>query len=457
MRILVWSDLPIPTGFGRITKESARRLVWRGHQVVAVSLMYQGGPTGEPYDVWSAAPPRDLWAVSYDVISNFRPEVILAAQDFPYLHTLYWNCKLDWSTMAMVGITPIDGTPIAPDWLQLVDCLDGMMVISKFGVEAMRQAGKRVVLCHPGVDPNEFHPATWQEKIELRKRAGIPENAFIVGMFCVNQGRKNIPGTLDGFAEFCKDKPEALLYLDMDKESGAGWSIPKTIQQMEFDPKRVLFRETVAKALPSLRDRYCILDIQSLMSFREGFGLPILEAMACGIPNIAMDWCSGTELLSDGRGFLVPAIKDSLGQTYMPRGTWGGARDMHPDPPTYINILNTAYSNPGLRQRMAETGYAFAKEQTWDKAADAVEEVLRQAVLKKKALPPPPPAKIPADVVIKQSVPLAVSAMPDVKTLLDTRSPGADAPTNVTMTIPAADIAMYLREQGTVGQKEGAG
>jgi glycosyltransferase involved in cell wall biosynthesis len=389
MRILVWSDLPMPSGFGRISLETARRLAWHSHKVDAVSLMYQDGPLTEPYYTWSAAPPRDLWATTVDIINKTQPEVIISCQDFPYHHTLYWGCKIDFSTIAWVVITPIDGTPVDEDWIKLAKIPDGFMVISKFGVDALKDVGVTADLCEPGIDFGEFHPATLEEKKELRRKAGLPEDAFIVASMMMNQGRKDICGTIEGFQEFCKDKPNALLYLDMEKSSGAGWDIPKLLRQMNVDEKRVKYKADIIQKLPILGDRYRISDIHSLLSFREGRGIPGQEAMACGLPSIMLDWCAGTEMCGDGKGCLVPIAKYANGKLAMHRGTWGGAFDAFPDLDEYVNILNRLYSDEGYRLTTAKKGYEWAKTLTWDRTAAQVEETMLNAVRKKKALPQP--------------------------------------------------------------------
>lgn len=389
MRVLVWSDLPIPSGFGRISGSVARRLVEHGHKVDAVSLMYQDGPLSEPYYTWSAAPPRDLWATTVDIVNRVQPEVIISCQDFPYHHTLYWGCKIDFSTIAWVVITPVDGTPIDEDWIKLAKIPDGFMTISKFGVEAFKQAGVKADLCEPGIDFGEFHPCSLEEKKDLRRKAGLPEDAFIVMSAMMNQGRKQVPSTLEGFKRFCVDKPEALLYLDMEKASGAGWDIPKLARQIGLDEKRIRYKADIAPRLPLLGDRFRMSDVHSLLSSREGRGLPGQEAMAAGLPSIMVDWCAGTEICGDGHGCLVPIAKYDNGEKVMLHGTWGGALDAFIDIPAYVGILNRLYSDVGYRMSVAKAGYEWSKTLTWDRTAAQVEETMLNAVRKKKALPQP--------------------------------------------------------------------
>jgi glycosyltransferase involved in cell wall biosynthesis len=252
-----------------------------------------------------------------------------------------------------------------------VDDVDSAMVISQFGVDAMKRAGRHVELCPPGVDTHYFKPATPEEKKALRAKAEIPSDAFLLGMAAMNQGRKDIPHTLDGFARFSIDKPNAYLLMDMDKANPAGWNIPSLMKTKGIPENKVLFKEDLAKkGLTELRDRYVILDAHSVLSHREGFGLPLIESQACKIPTIALEWCSGTEICGNGKGYLVRRLPQ-------PRNsTWGNAFDYDPDVEHFVQILETIYTQPIQAAAIAEEGYRWAIQRTWDKTADSVEKVL---------------------------------------------------------------------------------
>lgn len=372
------SDSPTESGFGRISNAIGKALTAHGHSVMAASVNYSGHPHNLPFWCWRLT--GDIWQEVTGIINQYPPDMVIVCQDFPYAQTLLNACRVDWSKIALFNITPIDGTPIHPDWLDVVDGVNGTMVISRFGVEAMRQAGRHVGLCHPGVDTGHFNPASAEEKAALRAKAGLEPNRFVVGMAAMNQGRKNIPATLEGFAEFCKDKPNARLLLDMEKASGGGWDVPKLAKEIGVPDGRIIFREDLLKrGMTSLRDRYCIMDAHSVLSFREGFGLPLLESQACKIPSIALDWCSGTEICGGDRGVLIPAAG-------RPRyGTWGNARDKDPDMTAYINALNRLYYDQEWAQYIGRQGYEWARQQTWENATAAVEAELPKALENHKA------------------------------------------------------------------------
>jgi len=378
-KVLWFGDLVNPSGFGRIGNEVCRRLVMRGWPVVGASIPWQGYPWNPlPFPVVGFGG-VDIWARLSALVASEQPEVVVVCQDFPYAQTAFQGCRIDWSQRGFMVVTPIDGTPIHPAWLDVVDLADSTLVISEFGVEGMRLAGRQVSLLPPGVDCGEFYPAAGGEVAALRQKVGLPPDTFVVGMFAMNQGRKAVSATADVFREFARDKPDAFLYLDMDKGSPAGWDIPVLCEQIRLDPTKVKYKQDAMEAgLMGLRERYLLCDVNSVISHREGFGLPLIEAQACGVVAMALDYCSGPEVVGGGKGVLVRRIP------YMEYGTWGHARDAFPDMRDWLHKLNQLYHKPALRQQLANAGYEAAKARTWDKTADRFEDELKKVAAKRQ-------------------------------------------------------------------------
>ena len=389
MKILGLSDFGVPTGFGRIANETFRRLFQRKHQVMGASIYWDGmHPHDLPFWVFPLAG-KDLWAYFSSLVIEHQPEVVVIIQDFPYSQQFYHSTRSDFSKFKFVVVTPIDGTPIHPEWLSMVDVADANLVISRFGVEAMRKSGKNVGLLHPGVDSNEFYPV---DKKELRKKAGIPEDAFVLGTMGVNQGRKAFEFMPQIFLEFAREKPDAWYFLDCDKHGPAGWNLPSLFKEIVnhhgLNPKlldRIIFKEDVLKlGLTELRDRYNLLDVHMVISHREGFGLPLLEAQACGVCSMALDWCSGTEICGDDKGILVKP----LAQKYPRFGSWGNAIDKDPNVEDALEKLNEVYYNRTRLNFLAKNGYEWAIQQTWDKATDQLEHALKRAIERPSVVKP---------------------------------------------------------------------
>jgi glycosyltransferase involved in cell wall biosynthesis len=384
-KLLVLSDSGTPSGYGRIADETMTRLAKRGIDVFMASLGYDGllPPSMDsvrlPY--WVASLAGKPWLDEFTkLVGPTDPSFIVVIQDAPYVEAVR-NLPLDWSQIGFMAITPVDGVPIYPRWVQTLGSADAAMCISEFGVAAYRKAGVPVNLCRPGVDPNVFFRKPDADRAAIRAQLGLQPGQFIVGTMAMNQGRKAISLMLKAFFEFAADKPDARYLLDMEAQSPAGWDIPALCDQFGWDKARLIFRADAVRAgVVKLADRYNVLDAHMVISHREGYGLPLAEAMACGAVSVAMDYCSGAEIVGQGRGVLIPCAPG-----VEEPGTWGGALDKWPDMAALVKGLDDLYRNPIERAAMAQRGQEWARSHTWDETANAVYDTLMHAVAKRAA------------------------------------------------------------------------
>lgn len=382
-KILVVSDCGAPSGYGRISMEVNTRLVRRGYQVFAASVAYDGLLPPQldgvqlPYWVGSLAGHPNWPEMATAIIANVQPDVVMVIQDMTYVEPMRF-APIDWSRFAFIAISPVDGTPVWPRWVNIMKGADAGLTISQFGVEAYKQQGVSVGLCRPGVNLDRFIRLPDDARTGLRTRFGLNSDTFLVGSFCQNQGRKDIPGMIEGFFKFAVDKPNARLYLDMDATGPAGWDIRSMILEANgLDQSKVLFREDALRAgIYDIRERYNMLDLHMVISHREGFGLPLAESQACGVATMAMDYCSGREVCGDGKGYLVEPID------YTSIGTWGGARDRFAAPEAIAAQLQRAYDNPHERAMIAQHGMEYSRLHTWDAAADSVQAAIDRVMAK---------------------------------------------------------------------------
>jgi glycosyltransferase involved in cell wall biosynthesis len=392
--LFVVSDFGVSSGYGRIAAEVFMRLQRRGYEIAAAGLPYDGllppQYDGQPLPFWVAAlGGKPNWPeIVANLVNLHQPDVVIVLQDFPYAEQVHF-LPLDWSRYGFVVITPVDGAPIYPRWLDVAGKADGLLTISEFGVQTFKKAGLQAKLCRPGVDATKFHPLTLTRRAEIRAKLGIEPGAFVLGIMAMNQNRKGLPQMMKAFFDFAQDKPSARLLLDMEKVGG--WDLPALIEQQGWnvrhgsDVAQVIYREEALRAgVTELSERYGILDAHAVLAFREGYGLPIAEAMACGVVSMAQDYCAGTEILKEGRGILIPSVD------YFYPSSWGGAEDRLPDYRVMAEKLQWLYDQPLERAAMAERGRTWAVTQTWDAAADAVQEVVER-VLAGRPLPQPVP------------------------------------------------------------------
>ncbi len=370
-KILVLSDDGVASGFGRIAMHLNTALTRRGYSIMAASIQYDGllppQYEGQPLPYWVASLAGKNWLEeTVKLIGVYNPDIVICLQDAPYAHHLR-HAPVDWSQHGFIVITPVDGIPILTDWIDTVKKADAALTISEFGVKAFRDVGASVGLCRPGIDPDVFYRLPDAERIALREKLNIAPDTFVMGMFAQNQGRKDIPDTLRAFFEFSRDKPTARLLLDMDAVSPAGWNIPAMCQQFGWNADKLIFRIDAQRAgLTHLRERYNLLDLHSVLSHREGWGLPLVESMACGVATMALDWCSGAEIVGNGRGLLIRPL------VYTSVSTWGNALDKFPDIAHVVSEIQRIYDHPHERAAIAERGMEWARAQSWTAAVDNV-------------------------------------------------------------------------------------
>jgi glycosyltransferase involved in cell wall biosynthesis len=118
---------------------------------------------------------------------------------------------------------------------------------------------------------------------------------------------------------------------------------------------RVKFIGFVADGdLPALYSDSALMVFPSLY---EGFGLPLLEAMACGVPVLSSDSSCLPEVAGDAAVLLSPTDQGAWTQTMM-------------------ELLN----NPGQRGRMVAAGFLQARQFTWKQAAEELLEIYQGLV-----------------------------------------------------------------------------
>lgn len=152
-------------------------------------------------------------------------------------------------------------------------------------------------------NPNEVqHPS----KELVRKRYQLPWHYFLY--LGNTDPKKNTPLTLRAFADFVVDHPAANLVVGDLKPSYIEKCLPG--EQYAFAKKRI-------HCIGYIENRH-LPDIIKLSqgflypSLRESFGLPLLEAMACGVPVITADTSSMPEIAQDAAMKVNPKCKASL-------------------------------------------------------------------------------------------------------------------------------------------------
>lgn len=116
---------------------------------------------------------------------------------------------------------------------------------------------------------------------------------------------------------------------------------------------------------------YNYFDIHATASGYEGFGMPVLESMACGVPQAAP--ASGTfpELLGENeRGLLASTATSSMDADGITRSLV--------DTESLADKMDALCTDPGFRRKLGDAGAEWAKQFTWDKIVDQWDTLLME-------------------------------------------------------------------------------
>jgi glycosyltransferase involved in cell wall biosynthesis len=220
-------------------------------------------------------------------------------------------------------------------------------------IELLGLPGDSITVVHGGVEPR-FHRITDLELLRaVRARYRLPER-FILSVGTL-EPRKNYPRLIAAYAAVRRSDPALPHRLVIAGKPG--WLYEDIYAEVERAglAEYVTFMGFVADAdLPAL---YTLADLLAFPSLYEGFGLPPLEAMACGTPVVAGCNSSLIETIGDG-GLLVDAI----------------------DVPALAEALRQALGDNELRASLVTRGLAQAARFTWQSAAQELLTAYAQAL-----------------------------------------------------------------------------
>ncbi|HEX5222232.1 MAG TPA: glycosyltransferase [Verrucomicrobiae bacterium] len=192
---------------------------------------------------------------------------------------------------------------------------------------------------------------------KFRKAYKIPENAFVVGHLGRLAPEKNLAFLGRAVAPFLKESRGARFLVVGDGPS------TKTLQEL-FDREQLAERLILpgAKTGRELADAYAAMDVFVFSSFSETQGLVLTEAMAAGLPVVALDASGVREVVRDGKnGLLLDA----------------GASEIE-----FAAKLAKLEANQALRHRLSvgakRTSETFSREVSAEKALALYDSVLRR-------------------------------------------------------------------------------
>ncbi len=218
-------------------------------------------------------------------------------------------------------------------------------LMQRYGVRPQRI---RVV---PNAVPDWFGPVTdGDELAAVRKQLALPER-FVLSVGTI-QPRKNIEGLARAVS--LASARSGLPTIEHIHAGSEGWLCDRVYAAIEQAGDRVRFMGRVSDG--TLRALYSLASAYAYPSHGEGFGIPILEAFACGCPVLTADTPATTEVAADAALAVDPSDSEAL-----------------------ADGLSTLLTDEASRSELIARGHERRWAYSWRQSAQRLIEVYREA------------------------------------------------------------------------------
>lgn len=263
-----------------------------------------------------------------------------------------------------IGYTVFEYTRLPNDWRNLMPQMDEMWTTSSWGKQILIENGLSencIGVIPEGVDPSVYYP---NRKIE---------NAEVFTFLSIGkwESRKGQAELVRAISELFSDKKDVLWIVLWNNPFIKNFSVEEEIRKLgitRLPPLKIL------KPLPTsehIAQLYNLADCFVLPTRGEGWGLPIMEAMACGLPVITTRYSALTDYANDENAYLIDVeeLVEVYDPVFFPRtgesGVWAQIDYAH-----LKELLWHVYTH---REEAREKGRKACRDiqarWTWDHAA----------------------------------------------------------------------------------------
>ena len=425
LKILMCSEASfLSSGFGTYTKELLTRLHNTNKYTIAEFASY--GFVNDPRDTsidwiyyanavkdndprhkeYSSKPENQFGRWRFEkVLLDFKPDVVIDIRD--YWMSYYQGVSPLRKYFHWILMPTVDSAPQQKDWIDTFLGADAIFSYSDWGGNVLLEQSSNKInyinTASPGVDLQVFNI---KDKYYTRDKYGIDKTSIVIGSVMRNQKRKLIPELFYSFRKLLDklDTHNNNIYLYLHTSyPDMGWDIPDLLMENKIS-NRVLFSylckncgslfvscfsgpQKICKnclqnscSFPSvtngvtqdqLSEIYNMFDLYIQYSICEGFGMPQVEAGACGIPIATVNYSAMVDVVNKLGAFPIPIktkFKELETQAYR----------VYPDNDSLINYI-IDYINlpePIRNKKRLEVRQLTEKHYDWDDTAKIWEKYL---------------------------------------------------------------------------------
>jgi len=310
MKIAILSDSPmLPTGYSNQMKQLTQYLHNKGHEIHYFANAYSGATlehtkledgTDFNFKIYGDSENQYFANSLSPRLKEIKPDKFIILLDTFMLFP--WFLNVDTSPAETYFWFPSDGGGGLPRGCEkILQKIDNPIAMSEFAQKQVKEYHNLSVTHIPhGLNVNRFYSLSINEKEEKRKQWGF-QDKFVVGVVARNQLRKNLDKTIKTIA-LLKDKiPNLVLFMHCDPNDRANqtYSLTNLIQRYGLE-NRVVFsgmKPYEGFGWDKMNEVYNLMDCFFLSTSGEGFGIPLIEAMACQIPVVATNYTTTPEIV----------------------------------------------------------------------------------------------------------------------------------------------------------------
>ena len=385
MKKILWcSDSPIiPTGYAQVTRNIGMRFKRAGFDFNALGFQQWSMPISEVkyqegwlnFPLFPVLSSGEFYGNQGSIeywVNNLRPNITMFLLDSFMLRHLVEN-KLKGNvierTMDKIkNVTspwmyfPFDSADVYQGAKEVLEAMDVRIAMSKFAQKLLKdQTGLDSFYIPHGCDTLIYRPLPKDYVEKFKTQMGI-QNKFVVGSVFRNQTRKLPSKLLKAYKIFSDRHNDTILLLHTDANDPQGQNLIDLMERIKLDKSKVRFTNMNFISGVTAHDVnviYNMMDVHALSTTGEGFGLPIIESQAAGIPNVITDYTTSRELI-EGHGQLVK-VKDFIEGQMNTNRAMVDVEDM-------ANCFDTYYNNRELMQKHGKDARKFTLEHyNWEK------------------------------------------------------------------------------------------
>lgn len=242
------------------------------------------------------------------LVKTFAPDVVVSLIDVRFLGKL----AAALAPAMWLPWVPIDCEPVSPFDVTALDGCHTAIAMARHGEEQLRAAGIPNVAYIPlGIEVAYTVLPDHEARRAFRAQLAGAECEHLTAIVAANTfgDRKNLPMQLAAWWAFSRNKPGARLYVHAGHRRQGAPDLAAVVRELGIEDKVIFAPNAPGKLTTAeMAQLYNAADVLMLCSRGEGFGVPIIEAQACGVPVVTTNFSAMPELLRWGQAVAVADV-----------------------------------------------------------------------------------------------------------------------------------------------------